>query len=71
MFAGSDITQIMIPRTVKTIEAYAFAFCEKLRSVRFEKGSMLEAIGDKAFIGSGIQNFFAPPELQTLGAQVF
>lgn len=71
MFAGSNITQITIPRTVKKIEAHAFAFCNQLRSVEFEEGSMLEAIEDKAFIGSGIQNFFAPPELQTLGAQVF
>ncbi len=49
--AGSIITEITIPKTVKTIGNGAFAFCSKLAKVIIPEGSSLETIGQYSFYG--------------------
>ena len=44
-FRGSNIESIVIPATVTTIGANAFADCARLSSVKFEKGSKLLTVG--------------------------
>ena len=46
---GASITEITIPKSVKTIERYAFDGCTKLATVIFAKGSQLNVVGDYAF----------------------
>ena len=46
---GAGITEITIPKSVKTIEAYAFDGCTKLATVIFAKGSQLNVVGNDVF----------------------
>ena len=46
---GAGITEITIPKSVKTIEAYAFDGCTKLATVIFAKGSQLNVVEYDAF----------------------
>ena len=48
-YATTGIKSIVIPASVKTIEAQAFAQCASLETVTFESGSQLTSIGDQAF----------------------
>ena len=49
-FAYCDnITEIIIPETVKEIASYAFYYCESLETVTFGENSQLESIGAYAF----------------------
>lgn len=46
-FKNSDITSVIIPKTIKVIDKYAFYNCTKLNSVTFSEGLM--TIGSHAF----------------------
>ena len=48
-FMGSNITDIVVPNNVTSIEDYAFAVCFGLVSIAFEDGSQLSSIGNYAF----------------------
>lgn len=49
-FEGQEnLTTITIPRQVKVIGDYAFASCENLAEVVFERGSLLSSLGQYAF----------------------
>ena len=45
----TNVTEVILPSTVKTIDAYAFSMCHKLKSITLNEG--LECIGYRAFIG--------------------
>ena len=47
--ACSKLTDVLIPRSVKTIEEQAFSYCSGLKTVAFEDGCGLSKIGDNAF----------------------
>lgn len=73
-FYISDITAIEIPSTVREIGAYAFAYCCRLRQVKFVEGSVLEEIGDCAFANC-LQlrqvSFAEDSKLEEIGTRVF
>ena len=48
-FYQTGITSLVIPKTVKTINASAFAGCAELASVEFEEGSTVDRINNNVF----------------------
>lgn len=50
-----SLESITIPSSVKTIGRYAFAFCDKLKIVRFENNSALQTIERNAFMSCTIE----------------
>ena len=68
-FSGNlEITSVTIP-SVKRIEKYAFAYCEKLTTVSFD---ILEEIGDYAFYRTKLESVPAfGAEVKRLGAYSF
>ena len=51
---------IELPARLTSIGHFAFALCEKLKSVTFEEGSKLTTIGAAAFYGCAFENFTIP-----------
>ncbi len=49
VFSGFDLTEILIPASVTTIEAYAFAGCENLKKFLVADGSLLTVCPSAAF----------------------
>lgn len=49
VFSEFDLTEILIPASVTTIESGAFAGCRNLKKFTVEDGSLLTVIGDQAF----------------------
>ena len=65
----SSLTEIAIPAGVTEIKADTFKN-SGLSSISF-KGSQVEAIGEEAFMNTGISNFKAPSSLKTIGESAF
>lgn len=58
LFQGShDLQSITLPTSVSIIEAYAFADCENLKTIDFQKNSRLAKIEKFAFANSGLETF--------------
>lgn len=73
-YATTAVKSIVIPASVKKIEAQAFAQCASLETVTFESGSQLESIGDQAFAQCGKLtsiNLEACTHLESVGLQSF
>lgn len=76
VFAGSGLTSISIPATVKGLGAYAFQNCGALTSVVFEGAddgiSSLLTIGNYAFDGcTELTGITIPASVTTLGSYAF
>ena len=70
-FVGSGIESIKIPKNVRCIYESAFENT-KIRSVEFEKGSVLESIKENAFKGcSNIKSIVIPATVTSMGESVF
>lgn len=66
---GTEITGVTIPSTVTTIGSYAFAGCNKIKTI--DLGSV-QTIGENAFDGcTMIQEFNLPAQLNSIGANAF
>ena len=50
-FKAENITTITIPKSVVSIDYYAFAYCENLKEVVFAEGNQLKGIYEGAFCG--------------------
>lgn len=73
-FTGcSSITALTIPKNVATIDTYAFNNVENLKTVTFETGSVLTAIGSNTFTDSKkLESVdFSKTKLTTLGSSAF
>ena len=70
-FEFSDITRVIIPNQVRTIEAFAFMRCDLLKSVSIPKG--VTSLGDSAFaFCSELKNLcFKGNAPTTMGSDVF
>ena len=68
---GAGITEITIPKSVKTIETYAFDGCTRLATVTFAPNSMLETIGSKAFRDTDISEISIPASVKKIDSRVF
>ena len=61
----TNLTEIVIPPSVKIIGTNAFEGCTKLKSIRFS-GSGLETVGTNAFRGSKITGITFPSSVKEL-----
>ncbi len=69
-FAGSGLTQITIPASVKTIGSGAFSYCGALETVEFNEG--LECIEHRAFEWcQRLTNVVLPQSLSEMGTYAF
>ena len=68
---SAGITEITIPKSVITIEKYAFDGCTKLATVTFAPNSKLETIGHWAFEDTAISEISIPASVKTIGNSVF
>ena len=50
--------ELIIPNSVTSIGNYAFYLCDKFTSLKFEEGSNLESIGDYAFAGTIVSDYY-------------
>ena len=67
---GTEITNLVIPEGVTSISAYAFSYCQNLKSVTFP--SSLTTIGSGAFYYSDrISSVFIPSTVTTMGTEIF
>ena len=65
---GAGITEITIPKSVKTIETYAFEGCANLTTVTFAPDSELETIGSMAFRdNTAISEISIPASVKKIG----
>ena len=60
-----------VPATIKTIGDQAFYNCVNFKEVVFAEDSVLESIGDEAFLGFKGTNFDFPTTVTSLGARAF
>lgn len=66
----SNLTRIVLPQTLKRIEASTFAFTDKLKSIELPAG--LERIEDGAFDRSGISDIsLKETNIQYIGSEAF
>ena len=69
-FCGSSITSFSIPNSVKSIEPYAFYFCESLTSITIPNS--VTNIGDGAFDAcSSLTSITIPNSVTSIGYSVF
>ena len=50
-FKAENLTEITIPKSVISIDYYAFAYCENLHTVNFSEDNQLKGIYEGAFLG--------------------
>lgn len=71
-FSGSDIQSVSIPYSVISIGKEAFKSTHNLGKVRFESGSKLTGIGDRAFFGTqGLAEIELPEGVTSIGSEAF
>ncbi len=66
---NEELKSVEIPKSITTIEAKAFYWCENLEEIRFS-GSV-EVIGQDAFIGCALKNVTLPEGLVEIGSTAF
>ena len=60
-FKANNITSIDIPKSVISIDYYAFAYCENLQTVNFAEDNQLKGIYEGAFLGDiNLENITIP-----------
>ena len=68
----ASLTDITIPKNIRSIEASAFSFCRGLRFVTFEKDSLCTSIFGYAFNGcTGLTEIVLPGSVAYIGIGVF
>lgn len=65
----NEITEIILPPTLKVIGSCTFKACKKLTKIELPNG--LTKIGDYAFSGSGIEEITIPNSVTEIGAKAF
>lgn len=68
-FKGSDLEQIILPATLKTIESAAFWDTKNLKRIKIPEG--VEVIGNSAFRDSGIRQIMLPSTLKRIEMWAF
>ena len=71
---GGNLTapvDLVFPRNVSYIDTYAFYEASGIKSITFEEGSQLTAIGNMAFYKcSGLETCILPNSLKTIGGEI-
>ncbi len=68
-FANSEVTEVVLPRGVESVDVSAFMGCEALRSIKIGFG--LKKIGGYAFQGCGLESVFLPASTEEIGYAAF
>ena len=68
---GSRLESIVLPSTLRIIEAELFYGLESLKSVEFGEDSQLEKIKAWTFYNCGLESFIAPASLKKIGKNAF
>ena len=63
-FAGTALESFTAPRSLRRIDAGAFANCRNLREAMLNEG--LQYIGESAFYGSGVETVYIPSTLREM-----
>ena len=72
IFGMRDIESVRIPSYIKIISDFAFYKCEKLKSITFESGSLLEKIAGYGFRSiRGQEKMIIPPFVKEIGQYSF
>ncbi len=71
LFSHTDLTEFVIPKQITTISNGVFFNCKKLKSVRFESGSVCGAINNFAYTHSGIETLDLPNTVKKVGEYTF
>ena len=68
----SNLQEITIPSSIKTIESSAFAWCENIEKVNVAANSSLTTIGNSAFsCCTSLKSFVVPANVTSLGDEAF
>ena len=67
----NNITEVIIPETIKEIASYTFYYCNALETVTFGDNSQLESIGDLAFFDCGLTSIEIPSGVVSIGSLAF
>ena len=71
-YAGTDITELVLPASLETIGAAAFLDCTQLTKVTVPKDSCLKTIGEGAFANcEALKEFRFPNSLKQIGEMAF
>lgn len=70
-FSHYSVTSICIPKSVTSIEKYAFYNATSLESVKFEDDNVLYQIGEFAFGNTKIKEITIPKNVTSIGEAVF
>lgn len=68
-FAGTALTRLVLPASMREIGSSAFEDCHQLNSVEFNKG--LQTIKDHAFKNSGLVSLELPNDIKEIGEWAF
>lgn len=68
-FVGTNITNVTIPASCKSIRRYAFWACRKLKQVRIENG--IQSISKGMFAVTGLESVSIPPSVTEIGESAF
>jgi len=69
VFAGSAVTKVTIPDSVKTVQEGAFSGCTALKDVRFGKG--VTEIGSSAFEEAELTKVTIPGGVKTIDGKKY
>ena len=65
-----ELTDAVLPGSLRSIGDYAFFQCTKLRELRIPRG--VRAIGDRAFAWcTGLESLYVPPTVESIGEDAF
>ncbi len=71
-YGAKNITSFVIPKSVISIDYYAFAECDKLKTVVFEEGNRLSGIYEGAFFGCrSLENITLPDTVVEISDYAF
>ncbi len=68
-YYNRDITSVVLPASLETVDSYAFASCRNLTSVSFL--GAVKYIRTEAFANSGLTGIYLPEGLERIEAQAF
>lgn len=71
-FGASAVEELIVSKTVRTINQSAFDWARRLKNVYFEEGSQLESVGNQAFKScSNLELIILPEGIKSIGWGAF
>lgn len=68
----SKVRSVIIPKSIKVIDSFAFSYCDYLRYIEFESGSELRMINDYAFNNCKVlSKIDVPASVEKIGYRAF